>query len=159
MIPVERQEELVRLAMREVDKAVAKGDLPFGALLVDRDGKVLLKSHNSQNSKHDITAHAEMNMLRKVLRKFGRSRFEGEGFGLVSNAESCAMCASALIKIGLEFFIYGASMEAASNPDIGLREIASKARQKVLLFPGVLKDETAEQIRQGRLRLERGKMF
>lgn len=40
-------------------KAVESGNTPFGAILVDENGDILLVSGNEAFSLHDETAHAE----------------------------------------------------------------------------------------------------
>ena len=43
-------------------EAVAQGNHPFGALLV-RDGVVILTAVNSIHTDHDVTRHAELNLI------------------------------------------------------------------------------------------------
>ena len=53
----------------ELAKAAAqRGNRPFGAVIVDRDGKPLAEAENSVLTDDDIAAHAEMNAIRIACR-------------------------------------------------------------------------------------------
>jgi tRNA(Arg) A34 adenosine deaminase TadA len=74
MLEQSRVEALVRLAQAEAAKAIAEGNPPFGAVLTDAEGKVVIAAHNTQNSDLDPTAHSEINLLRAA----------GKGLGSIS---------------------------------------------------------------------------
>jgi tRNA(Arg) A34 adenosine deaminase TadA len=40
------------------------GNHPFGAVLVDPSGSVVLEAENTVNTGHDVTHHAELNLVR-----------------------------------------------------------------------------------------------
>ena len=42
------------------------GNHPFGSLLVDRDGSVVLEAENTVVTGRDVTAHAEQNLVREA---------------------------------------------------------------------------------------------
>lgn len=52
--------------MRMAIKESKKGDSPYGAILV-KGGVVIAKAFNTVDSEHDITAHAEINVIRKAV--------------------------------------------------------------------------------------------
>ena len=49
----EKMEEIMRLVIKEVDNAIKEGNSPFAAFLLDNDGNVLYKSHNTSNTDTD----------------------------------------------------------------------------------------------------------
>src|SRR6266508_518113 len=49
----------------------ANGNHPFGALLVDADGKVVLEGENTVLTAQDCTGHAETNLMRMASERFG----------------------------------------------------------------------------------------
>jgi len=51
----EKMEELMRLVIFEVDIAVSEGNSPFAAFLLDSNGNILYKAHNTCNSECDPT--------------------------------------------------------------------------------------------------------
>ncbi len=70
------------------------GEVPIGAILVDRSGKVIATSGNTTILATDPTGHAEMNVLREGARKTGNHRLTGTS--LYVTLEPCAMCAGAI---------------------------------------------------------------
>lgn len=141
------KENLIRLAMKEADKAIKKGNSPFGAILTGNQGGIIAQAHNTVRSNHDPTAHAEINLLRQAGKKLGITYFDK--FKVFGNGEPCPMCASACIKAGITYFYYGARREAAGIPNIGVKVIVSKSKRGVRIEKGILGDECAFQIKQG----------
>ena len=130
------EERLVRLAMREAAKAAKRGDAPFGAVLADAAGTPLLRAGNTQASRNDPTAHAEMNLIRLAARRLGRSTLEG--LRVVTNAEPCSMCLSALVKSRVAALHFGAPHEPHIDPPIPAEEVVRRARHHVALSGGSL---------------------
>ena len=142
------EERLVRLAMAQAAKAIDRGDAPFGAVLADADGRILAKASNRQVSRHDPTAHAEITLLRVAARRLGRLTFEG--LRIVTNAEPCSMCLSAMVKARVAAITFGAPHEPHIDPPIAAEEIVGRAHHRIELRAGVLADECAAQIRAAR---------
>ena len=138
------EERLVRLAMREAAKAADRGDPPFGAVLADADGTRLLRASNTQTSRRDPTAHAEMNLIRIAARRLGLATLDG--LVLASKAEPCSMCLSALVKSRIAIVVFGAPHEPHIDPPLPAEEIVGRARHHVILSGGVLAEECATQI-------------
>lgn len=66
--------DFLRRAITLSRSATAKGNHPFGALLVDADGDVLIEAENSFMPSHDATAHAERLVATQASIRF-RPRF------------------------------------------------------------------------------------
>lgn len=147
-------EELMRLAIQEAATAAEEGNYPFGAVMTDSDGLVLASAHNTQVVDCDPTAHAEINLIRRVAKEYDEKQFNL--FTLVSNAEACSMCFSAAIKTGIRTFIFGAPSEPHMDPYLTVTEVAHHSLSQLDITYGVLMDECVQQIkeireRQGRL--------
>jgi tRNA(Arg) A34 adenosine deaminase TadA len=85
---------------------VADGDLPFAAMVVGADGKVLARVNNSIGTDCDPTAHAELKAIRLAAQASGRQ--DGlAGATLYASTEPCAMCASAAHWAGLQRIVFG----------------------------------------------------
>ena len=67
------------------------GNHPFGSLLVDGDGNVVLEAENTVVTGRDCTAHAEQNLVRAAVSQFEPDRLAT--FTLYTSTEPCAMCA------------------------------------------------------------------
>ncbi|MFF7994491.1 nucleoside deaminase [Kitasatospora xanthocidica] len=87
--------------------ARAHGNHPFGALLTDPAGKVLLTAENSVLSDRDVTAHAETNLVREASRTLAPAQLTGAV--LYSSTEPCAMCAGAIYWSGIRRVVYALS--------------------------------------------------
>ena len=84
----------LRTAIEIARQAREHGNHPFGALLVDKDNKVLLQAENTVVTASDCTGHAETNLMRLATRHF--SSEELESCTLYTSTEPCAMCAGAI---------------------------------------------------------------
>jgi tRNA(Arg) A34 adenosine deaminase TadA len=91
---VPSHEQLLLQAIAIARDARAHGNHPFGALLVDRHGHVLLTAENTVVSNRDTTGHAETNLVRKATAAY--SPEELANATLYTSTEPCAMCAGAI---------------------------------------------------------------
>jgi tRNA(adenine34) deaminase len=140
----EIKEKLIRLAMQEAQAAADEGNYPFGAVVADSEGKVIAAAHNTQETDQDPTAHAEINLIRKLAREYEPEEFSR--FYLASNAESCSMCFSAAIKAGIVHYIFGAPSEAHMEPFLTVADVAKYCRVSLDISFGVLEEECKHQI-------------
>ena len=137
-------EQLIQLTMTLAAEAGKRGDPPFGALLVSPQSEVVVMASNRQVSSADPTAHAELVLLRDAARAGYRPPLRG--CTLVVNAEPCSMCASAIVKAGVEVLLYGAPHEPHMDPDLGVADVFARAAQPPRVNAGVLAAEAAAQI-------------
>lgn len=141
-------ENLINLAKNEADKAVKNGNAPFGAVATNKQGKIIITSHNTVNSNIDPTAHAEINLLRKLAKKLKVVKFKN--ILIFINSEPCSMCSSALIRSGIRDIYYGADQEDNQILKISLNFIAKKSKEKIKITKGILKADCLKQIKEGR---------
>lgn len=140
--------ELMKEVMKEVDVAIEEGNSPFAAFLLDSNGNILFKAHNTCNSEMDPTAHAEINLIRKACSSLNTKDLSE--YTLISNAESCSMCFSAAIKAKISNFIFGAKPESNMNPYITIFDIKEKTRTELNIISGILEEECKKQIEEAR---------
>jgi tRNA(adenine34) deaminase len=141
-------ERLVRAAMEQAAIAAARGDPPFGAVLPDITGSVLLATANALLTDADPTAHAELRLIRAAARELRRHTLEG--LVVASNAEPCSMCLSALVKSRVAAVVFGARHEPHIDPGIDAAELVARSRHPVTLVGPVLADACAAQIAAAR---------
>jgi tRNA(adenine34) deaminase len=146
----EKQEYFMRVAMEQAQAAIERGDSPFGAVLVTPQGDVMATDSNTAYTSNDMTAHAEINLIRQVQKEYGRDALAGQA--LIVNAASCAMCASAVIRAGVREVYYGAPFEPHTNPAITYEGLEPHCRNPIRVIGGILADECMTQIEQGRHR-------
>jgi tRNA(adenine34) deaminase len=105
--PAQLDEWMAR-ALDEARRAVAHGDVPVGAVVVDLErGTVLAARHNEREVAHDPTAHAELLAIREAAAALGRWRLDGHA--LVVTLEPCPMCAGAAWAARLPLVVFGAA--------------------------------------------------
>ena len=142
------KERLIRVAMDEAEKATREGNSPFGAVLSDLEGNVVEVARNTTNTDVDPTAHAEVNLIRKVSKKL--STRDLSGYYLICNVQSCAMCFSAAIKAKISNFIFGYGEDETLTPRIDVFEMSKHCEHEVNIETGVLKEECKHQLEQAR---------
>ena len=102
-------EHYLRIAFKEAVRARERGNHAFGSLLVNEDGTPVLAAQNSVVSDSDVTAHAEMNLIRAASRKFEPGLLKT--FTLYASGEPCPMCAGAIVWANIRRVVFGLGME------------------------------------------------
>lgn len=86
--------------------ALAAGEVPIGAVVLDPSGRVIASAHNERESLRDPTAHAEVVALRRAGTALGA--WQLSGCTLVVTLEPCTMCAGALVLARVARLVFGA---------------------------------------------------
>ena len=121
---MESHEFFMQEALLEARKALSKGEIPVGAVVV-LHGEIISRGHNMRETLHDSTAHAEIIALRSAGEKLGTWRLN-EAI-LYVTLEPCPMCAGALLQARLDRVVYG-----ADDPKAG----AAGSLLNIPQFPG-----------------------
>ena len=98
-------------ALALAEEAAADGEIPVGAVVVDRDGRVIGRGRNRRES-GDPLGHAELYAIAEAAKAIGDWRLEGTT--MVVTLEPCAMCAGALVNARIDRLIF-----AAPDPKAG----------------------------------------
>ncbi|MEV7429698.1 MULTISPECIES: nucleoside deaminase [unclassified Nocardioides] len=93
-------------ALAEARAALATGDVPIGAVVLDPSGAVVGTGRNVREADADPTGHAEVVALREAARARGEWRLDG--CTLVVTLEPCTMCAGAAVLARVERIVLGA---------------------------------------------------
>jgi tRNA(adenine34) deaminase len=105
--PAQLDEWMAR-ALDEAQRAVAHGDVPVGAVVVDLErATVLAGRHNEREHANDPTAHAELLAIRDAATALGRWRLDDHA--LVVTLEPCPMCAGAAWAARVPLIVFGAA--------------------------------------------------
>ena len=99
------QAQWMKEALALAEEAGADGEIPVGAVIVDRDGQIIGRGRNRRQS-GDPLGHAELIAIRQAAEAIGDWRLEGTT--MVVTLEPCAMCAGALVNARVEKLIFGA---------------------------------------------------
>ena len=144
----EKKENLMRIVMLEVEEAIKEGNSPFGAILIDENGNIIEKEHNTAKSMCNPVLHAEINLITKACKKLNTRDLSK--YCIMSNAWSCSMCMSACIKAKIHNYMYGAPSESDMNPNITIFDIKKKAVSQLKIETGILQTECQLQIENAR---------
>jgi tRNA(Arg) A34 adenosine deaminase TadA len=99
------RDALLRRTFELARAAVRAGEAPFGALLADADGTVLLEHANAVEASRDATDHAEAGLVRRAS---GRLPAEAVARSyMYASSEPCGMCSCAIFWVGIPRLTYG----------------------------------------------------
>jgi tRNA(Arg) A34 adenosine deaminase TadA len=148
---------LLRRAFDVARRSCADGDHPFGCVLADGEGRVLLKQGNGYKSEgDDRTAHAERLLASRAARAHDLEFLSR--CTLYTSAEPCAMCAGAIYWAGIGRVVYGQTEKALKeqtgahdeNPTLDLPcTIVFAAGQRPTEVVGPLLEDEAAQLQAG----------
>jgi tRNA(Arg) A34 adenosine deaminase TadA len=146
----------LRRSFEVARRALTHGNHPFGAILVDAKGNVLLETENGYMPSHDGTAHAERLLATQACTTLDADVLKTAT--LYSSAEPCAMCAGAIYWAGIGRLVYGLSehrLRAVTgnhpeNPtlDLPCREVFDSGQRATEVVGPLLEDE-AEALHEG----------
>jgi tRNA(adenine34) deaminase len=128
--------ELARVA------ATVSGDVPVGAIVLNKDGDVIATGANQRELSHNPVAHAEIIAIQKAASAIGNWRLDE--CTLVVTLEPCAMCAGAIAQSRIPKLVFGAWDEKAGA--VGSQwDLLRDPRQlhKPEVIAGVMADECA----------------
>lgn len=136
----------MRLALDMAVQAVAAGEVPVGAVLVNSAGEYLAGAHNAPIATHDPSAHAEMRVLRAAGLQMENYRLTGST--LYVTLEPCIMCAGAMLHARVDRVVYG-----AADPKAGAVESLyqlfhdNRFNHRIQVEAGLLAEESAKLLR------------
>ena len=126
----------MRAALAEAQLAYEQGEVPVGAVVVCK-GRIVARGHNLTETLHDVTAHAEMQVLTAAADVLGGKYLPT--CTLYVTVEPCVMCAGAIGWAQVGRLVFGAADEKR-----GYRRFAPEAlHPKTEVSAGVLQEECA----------------
>lgn len=99
-------DDWMRLAIEEARRALAKGEVPIGSVIV-RDGELVGRGHNLREAAQDPTAHAELIAVRGASARLGTFRLTD--CTCFVTLEPCPMCAGMLVNARIGRLVFGAT--------------------------------------------------
>jgi tRNA(Arg) A34 adenosine deaminase TadA len=111
--------EPMLIAFHEAEAAAARGEVPVGAVVAAKDGKVIASAGNRTLELKDPTAHAEMLAIQAAAAALGSERLID--CDLYVTLEPCAMCAAALSFARIRRLYFAAADEKMGAVENGSR--------------------------------------
>ena len=135
-------EQYMKTALQEAQKAFDKGEVPIGAVVVC-NGTIVAKAHNLVETLHDATAHAEMLALTTAMDNLGSKYLED--CELYVTVEPCMMCAGALHWAHVKKIVYATADEKKGYSVFTKKPFFSK---KTTVIKGILQEESQALMQQ-----------
>jgi tRNA(adenine34) deaminase len=104
-------EQEMKTAVEIATSALAAGDVPVGALVLNAQGKQVGTGYNRREIDKDPSAHAEIIALRQAA--IANNSWRLDGHTIVVTLEPCAMCAGAIAQARIKTLVFGAWDEKA----------------------------------------------
>ena len=130
----DKDEQFMRKALYEAQRAADEGEIPIGAVIVCND-RIISRAHNLTEKLHDVTAHAEMQAITAAADLLGGKYLSD--CTLYVTVEPCVMCAGAIGWAQIGRIVYGASDEKRGYQLYAPRALHPKA----VVTRGVLEAE------------------
>lgn len=143
--------ELMRETIKVAQQARLHNNHPFGAILVNQNGEILLKAENTVETDHDVTSHAEKNLISLATKKYNPEFLRN--CILISSAEPCPMCSGAIYWSNIGTVIYGLSEQALyeiSDPNnknslmLSCRTVLNSGTRVIKVIGPILEEEARE---------------
>jgi tRNA(adenine34) deaminase len=103
--------EAMDRALALAAEAASAGEVPVGAVVLDRDGRLIGEGRNRRELDRDPSAHAEVVAMRQASAASGSWNLDG--CTLVVTLEPCLMCAGTLLQARVSRVVFGAWDEKA----------------------------------------------
>ena len=118
------------------------GNTPFGALLVDAEGYILMEQENVEISTHKATGHAETQLIERASMEYSKEFLWN--CTLYTTAEPCAMCAGAMYWANIGTVVYAMTEKDLlaltgsdeQNPtfDLPCREVFARGQKDITVI-------------------------
>lgn len=144
----DQDQNFLRTAFAVALKSREGGNHPFGAVLVDEFGNILLEAGNQVVSTGDCTSHAETNLMKQASILFDR-KFLAK-CTIYASSEPCPMCSGAIFWANVRRVVYGLSQQSLytmtdeNNEDALLlpcRDLLSHGRKSIEVVGPLLEEE------------------
>ena len=119
-----------RYMRRAIELAGKVPDLPFGAVIVDRDTGTILSEGWNRTSVNP-TWHCEIDAINALISS--GVRVKGKSLVLYTTAEPCPMCQAAILSTGIETVVFGTTIRSLQR--LGWRQIDILAEEVVRRSP------------------------
>lgn len=138
---MEVDEKYMSLALHEAQKALSKGEVPVGCIIVS-EGQIVGRGHNLTETLRDVTAHAEIQAITAASQTLGGKYLTD--CTLYVTVEPCVMCAGAIGWAQIKRVVYGCSDEKR-----GYSRFAPEAfHPKTSVKSGVLEDDCRQMMQE-----------
>lgn len=151
---IKDHEYYLRRCIELARSAVKRGNMPFGAVLVDDNGKIILEQENIEITESNCTGHAETQLMVKASKQYEKDFLWN--CTLYTTAEPCAMCAGSIYWGNVGRVVFGLSEKDLlaitgndeQNPtfDLPCQEVFDRGQKEIEVIGPIasMKDEISK---------------
>ena len=99
----------MREALQEARVGLVSGEPPFGCVIVDPSGEIVVRNHDRVIQHGDMSSHAETLAVREAIGSVETDNLTD--YQLISTIEPCAMCFTTAWLNRISRIVFGATME------------------------------------------------
>ena len=96
----------MNIAFELAKEAGECGEVPVGAIIVDKNGEIISKAYNLRETQKNAVAHAELIAIENACKRLGGWRLSG--CTLYVTLEPCPMCTGAIVNSRIDRVVFGA---------------------------------------------------
>ncbi|HLS07954.1 nucleoside deaminase [Lentibacillus sp.] len=120
-------DQFMERAVELAAENVRNGGEPFGAVLV-KNNKQVAEGVNELHKRFDITAHAEIQAMRKAQKMMHSHVLQD--YTMYASGEPCPMCLTAMYYAGIDTIYYCATSDDADEAGLGAAKNVYEELQK-----------------------------
>ena len=123
-------------ALEEAAKALERGEVPVGAVIVEASGDIIARAGNETRERLDPSAHAEVLAIRKACDVLKTDRLVN--CDIYVTLEPCAMCAGLIANARLRRIYFAASDPKSGGVQQGARIFDHQQTHHIPeIYPGI----------------------
>ena len=136
----------MNVALEEAAKALERGEVPIGAVIVENPGNIVARAGNETRARLDPSAHAEVLAIREACTVLKTERLVN--CDMYVTLEPCAMCAALIANARIRRIYFAASDPKSGGIQQGARIFDRKQTHHVPeIYSGIGEEKAAELLR------------
>lgn len=136
----------MNMALEEAAKALERGEVPIGAVIVENFGNIVARAGNETRARLDPSAHAEVLAIREACTVLKTERLVN--CDIYVTLEPCAMCAALIANARIRRIYFAASDPKSGGIQQGARIFDRKQTHHVPeIYSGIGEEKAAELLR------------
>ena len=133
-------------ALEEAAKALERGEVPVGAVIVEASGNIIARAGNETRARLDPSAHAEVLVIRKACNSLKTDKLVN--CDMYVTLEPCAMCAALVANARIRRIYFAASDPKSGGIQQGARVFDHKQTHHVPeIYSGIGEEKAAKLLR------------
>ena len=133
-------------ALALAKEAMACGEVPVGAIVVDSAGNIIGRGRNRREETGNATRHAEIEAVEQACKALGDWRLED--CTMYVTLEPCPMCTGAIINARIPKLVYGLKDGNSGCCGSVINLFEERLGHKPAVYSGVLAAESSELLKE-----------